>query len=94
MNLNYWKGMILGLAVPIVALYFYTTLVLKSDFTAGIHQLVQDHLLTQVIAINILANIFPLYVYNRRGENAQMKGVVSASIFYAFIISVLYFINY
>ena len=94
MNLNYWKGLVIGLAVPVIALYFYTTLVLKSDFTVGIHQLVHDHLLTQVIAINILANIFPLFVYNRRGENARMKGVVSASIFYAFIISVLYFINY
>ena len=92
MNSNFIKGLLIGLVVPVIAFYFYTTLVLKTDFEVGIKQLLQDNLMTQVIAINVLANIFPLFVFNNRGENQALKGVVSATLLYAVSISVLYFL--
>jgi len=93
MNTNFFKGFLLGALVPFIAFYFYTTLVLKSELVAGFNQLVKDNLLTQVIAISVLANFIPLFVFNNRGENEKLRGVVSASIIYAFVISILYFIK-
>ncbi len=91
MNTDFLKGFLIGLIVPVVAFYFYTTLVLKAEIGAGFKQLMQDNLLTQVIAINVLGNIIPLFVFNNRGENQALKGVVGASLLYALTISVLYF---
>ena len=92
MNANFIKGLLIGLVVPVVAFYFYTTLVLESDFETGIKQLLHDNLMSQVISLNVLANIVPMFVFNNRGENQALKGVVGASLLYAVAVSVLYFL--
>jgi len=91
MNANFIKGLLIGLVVPVIAFYFYTTLILNTDFVPGIKQLLQDNLMTQVISINVLANIIPLFVFNQRSEDQALKGVVGASLLYAVTVSVLYF---
>ncbi len=88
---NFIKGFLIGLFLPVIAFYFYTTLVLKAEISAGLKQLAQDNLLTQVIAINVIVNMLPLFVFNQRGETQALKGVVGASLLYALTISILYF---
>jgi len=92
MNKDFIKGLLIGLVVPVVAFYFYTTLVLKSDFETGVKQLLHDNLMTQVISLNVLANLIPMFVFNNRGENQALKGVVGATLLYALVISILYFL--
>ncbi len=92
MKENFFKGLAIGLVIPIIAFYFYVTLILKVDFKPGIDQLWTSNLFTQVFSLSILANILPLFVYNNRQENEKVRGVVAASILYAFSISVLYFL--
>ena len=94
MNTNFLKGFLIGLLTPVAGFWFYTKIALKSEADVAYHQLVSDNLLTQVIAIAVLFNLLPLFVFNNRSENEQLKGVVAASILYAFVISVLYFLNY
>jgi len=92
MKENFFKGFAIGIVVPIIAFYFYVTLVLKIDLKPGIDQLLQTDLFSPVFSISILANVLPLFVYNNRQENEKVRGVVAASIIYAFIISVMYFL--
>ncbi len=92
MNINFFKGFLTGLFTPVAGFWMYCKLVLKTDVDVAYKQLLAGNLLTQVIAISVLANILPLFVYNRRGENDQLKGVVVASVLYAVVISVLYFL--
>ncbi len=91
MKQNFLKGLAMGLIVPVIAFYFFVTLVLHTDIKPGFYQLQRDNLLSQVIAISVLANILPLFVYNKRGEEQKLKGVIGASILYALWVSVMYF---
>ncbi len=93
MNTNFLKGFLTGLLTPVAGFWIYCKLVLKTDADVAFKQLIADNLLTQVIAISVLTNILPLFVYNRRGENDKLKGVVVVSVLYAVAISVLYFIQ-
>jgi len=92
MKENFFKGFVIGIIVPVIGFYFYVNLVLHSDIKPGFYQLRRDNLLTQVISISILANLLPLFVYNNRGEEQKLKGVIGASILYALIISIMYFL--
>ena len=92
MNSNFLKGLLIGLITPLIGFWFYCTIVLKSEVDVAYKQLLSDNLLTQVIALAVLTNILPLFVFNQRGENERLKGVVGASILYAFVISILYFV--
>ena len=92
MKTNFLKGLLIGLITPLIGFWFYCKLVLKSEVDTAYNQLLADNLLTQVIAIAILTNIIPLFVFNQRGENESLRGVVGASILYAFVISILYFV--
>ncbi len=91
MTAKFFKGFLIGLITPVIAFYFYTRLVLKSTLESGLDEMIHSHLLTQVIAINILANIIPIFVFNQRGEEDKLKGVLSASLLYAVTISIFYF---
>jgi len=92
MNQNFFKGLAMGIIVPVIAFYFFVTLVLHTDLKPGFYQLQHDNLLSQVIAISVLANALPLFVYNKKGEEQKLKGVVGASILYALGVSVMYFL--
>jgi len=92
MNQNFFKGLAMGIIVPVIAFYFFVTLVLHVDLKPGFYQLQRDNLLSQVVAISVLANALPLFVYNKRGEEQKLKGVVGASILYALGVSVMYFL--
>ena len=92
MNSKFVKGLLIGLVTPVIGFWFYSKLVLKTEADAAYQQLSADNLLTQVIAIAVLTNILPLFVFNQRGENDSLRGIVGASILYAFVISVLYFL--
>jgi uncharacterized membrane protein (DUF373 family) len=85
-------GFFIGLLIPVIAFYFYTTLVLQVDFIPGLKQLWHENLITQVIAINVLANLLPVFVYYNRQETEKLRGVIGASVLYAFVISILYFV--
>ena len=89
---DFFKGLAIGIIVPVIAFYFYVTLVLHTDIKPGFYQLQRDNLLSQVIAISVLANVLPLFVYNKRGEEQKLKGVVGASILYALAVSAMYFL--
>ena len=92
MKENFLKGLAIGIIVPVIAFYFFVTLVLHTDIKPGFYQLQRDNLLSQVMAISVLANALPLFVYNKRKEDDKLKGVVGASILYAVVVSVMYFI--
>jgi hypothetical protein len=92
MKENIFKGFATGMIIPVIAFYFYVNLVLHTDIEPGFIQLQKDDLLSQVIAISVLANILPLFVYNKRNENEKFKGVAMASVLYAVFVSVLYFV--
>jgi len=92
MKENFLKGFSMGILVPMVAFYFFVTLVLHTDLKPGFEQLQRDNLLSQVMAISVLANALPIFVYNKRKEDEKLKGVVGASILYAVIVSVMYFL--
>jgi len=86
------KGLLTGLLFPVIATYFYITVVLKTDISPALKQLSAQNLITQVLSLNVLSNIVPLFVYNNRREDHAVKGVVMASILYALIISIMYFL--
>ena len=92
MKENIFKGFVMGMIVPVIGFYFYVTLALHTDIQPGFVQLQKDGLLSQVIAISVLANILPLFVYNKRNETYKFKGVAMASVLYAVIVSIMYFI--
>ena len=94
MNTNFIKGFLIGLITPVAGFWFYVKVALKSEVDVAFNQLISDNLLTQVVAIAVLFNLLPLFVFNNRSENEQLKGVVGASILYAFTISVLYFFDH
>ncbi len=93
MKTNFIKGIFVGLLIPVAGFWFYCKLVLKSEVDVAYKELLAGNLLTQVIAIAVLSNILPLFVYNKRGETEKLRGVVAASILYAFVISVLFFFD-
>ncbi len=88
---HFLKGFFIGLITPVISFYFYTHLVLKSEIEEGLTKMIHSHLLTQVIALNVLANILPIYVFNKRADDEALKDVLSASVLYALILSILYF---
>ncbi len=94
MNTNFIKGFLIGLITPVAGFWIYSKMALKTEADIAFKQLISDHLLTQVIAIAVLFNLLPLFVFNNRNENEPLKGVVAASILYAFVVSVLYFLDY
>ena len=93
MNENFLKGLSIGIVVPVIAFYFFVTLALHTDLKPGFYQLQRDNLLSQVIALSVLANVLPLFVYHQRNEDEKLKGVIAASILYALLVSVMYFIG-
>ncbi len=92
MTSNFLKGFAIGMIVPVIGLYFYVTLVLQSGFETGLKQLWHENLFSQVLALSILTNLLPLFVYNSRKENQKLNGVTGASLLYALTVSIMYFI--
>ncbi len=86
-KLDFFTGMLFGLMAPVIGMYFFTNLYLKSDLQPALERMIQNQTFTQALTIVVvLSNLFVFWVFNKRNEWQKAKGVIGATLFFALFI--------
>jgi len=81
------SGFALGILAPVIGMYFFTTLYLKSELKVAIDRMIANGTFTQALTIVVvLSNLFVFFVFNKRNEEKKLKGVIGATLIYALFI--------
>ena len=84
---DFFTGLLFGLMAPVIGMYFFTNLYLKSDLKPALERMINNHTFTQALTIVVvLSNLFVFFVFNKRNEWEKVRGVVGATLFYALFI--------
>ncbi len=84
---DFFTGLLVGLMAPLIGLYFFTTLYLKSDLMPAIDKMIANHTFTQALTIVVvLSNLFVFFVFNKRNEWEKVRGVIGATLLFALFI--------
>ncbi len=86
-RLEFFTGFLLGIMGPVIGMYFFSNLYLKSDLKPALTKMIENHTFTQAITIVVvLSNLFIFSVFNKKNEWLKAKGVIGATLFYALFI--------
>jgi hypothetical protein len=84
---DFFTGILLGLMAPIIGMYFFAQLYLKSDLKPAIERLIENHTFTQALTIVVvLSNLFVFSVFNKKNQWQKAKGVIGATLLFALFI--------
>jgi hypothetical protein len=87
---NYAVGIITGLIIPPIAIYFfYIANNFHLHFAAFINYIVEYHLASKVLSVALVANLVGFYLFLQTKRYLAVKGVIAATFLYA-LLAVIY----
>ena len=87
MNKEFSKGFSIGVISPLVTLFIYISLILKLDIDIALSYFEQTNTLTHHISLSVFfSNIILFFTSLKRNKQEISKGILGATICYAFIV--------
>ena len=92
MNNQLYKGTIVGLLAPVVAIVVYVAFYLEREITEVLNTLLAMDRLTHAISLSVLINLVIFFMKLKTNREKAAKGVLLATILYGLTIAFLKFI--
>ena len=92
MNNQNFIGFFVGLIAPFVAFSVFVLFVLELDLFQTISQVLKSDKLPHIISLSLLINLVIFFMKIKTKREKAARGILGATIFYAFIVLYLKFV--
>ena len=92
MNNQNFIGFFVGLIAPFVAFSVFVLFVLELDLFQTISEVSKSDKLTHIISLSLLINLVIFFMKIKTKREKAARGILGATIFYAFIVLYLKFV--
>ena len=92
MNNQNFIGFFVGLIAPFVAFSIFVLFVLELDLFQTISEVSKSDKLTHIISLSLLINLVIFFMKIKTKREKAARGILGATIFYAFIVLYLKFV--
>ena len=90
MNIKVLKGFMIGLFAPAISLFVFISFYFEPDGFIGLYEKLVEfnnrNVLTHVISLSAIINLILFFMQIRLKKDSMAKGILSATLVYAFII--------
>ena len=92
MNINFVKGIVLGVISPIVLFVFVVVFYMDYSLTDFINNQITEYNLPSLISLSLLSNLTLFFIKIKMNKDMQSRGILCSTILYGFLIVYLKFL--
>ena len=92
MNINFVKGIVLGVISPIVLFVFVVVFYMDYSLTDFINNQITEYNLPSLISLSLLSNLALFFIKIKMNKDMQSRGILCSTILYGFLIVYLKFL--